>query len=67
MSEELILISASQRNLVLWPYNIPLIKVYANMYERVDWRKMLIGNRFLLNAVKDIYFTSKMNFEKLGT
>jgi hypothetical protein len=28
MPQELILISASQRNLILWPYNIPIIKVY---------------------------------------
>jgi hypothetical protein len=31
--------SASQRNSILWPYNIPLIKVDANMYEQLDWRK----------------------------
>jgi hypothetical protein len=35
--QELILISASQRNPILWPYNIPL--VYANMYEQLHWRK----------------------------
>jgi hypothetical protein len=40
--QELILISASQRNPILWPYNIPLIKVYANMYERLDWRSSLL-------------------------
>jgi hypothetical protein len=39
MPQELILISASQRKPMLWPYNIPFIKVYANMYERLDWRK----------------------------
>jgi hypothetical protein len=25
------------------------------------------GERILFNAIKDIYFTSKMKFEKLGT
>jgi hypothetical protein len=38
----------------------------ANMYERLDWRKVLIGERILCNAVKDIYFTSKMQFKKLN-
>jgi hypothetical protein len=28
--------------------------------------KVLIGERILFNAVKDIYFTSKMKFEKLS-
>jgi hypothetical protein len=39
MSQELILVSASQRNPILWPYSVPLIKVYANWYERLDWCK----------------------------
>jgi hypothetical protein len=28
--------------------------------------KVLIGERILCNAVKDIYFTTKMKFEKLS-
>jgi hypothetical protein len=40
MPQELILISSSQRNSILWPYNIIFLKVYANMNERLDyWRK----------------------------
>jgi hypothetical protein len=37
------------------------------MYERLDWRKKLKDERILFNALKDIYFTSKMKFEKLST
>jgi hypothetical protein len=29
--------------------------------------KVLKGEQILFNAVKDIYFTTKMKFEKLGT
>jgi hypothetical protein len=37
------------------------------MYEILDWGKVLKGERILFNAVEDIYFTSKIKFEKLGT
>jgi hypothetical protein len=39
LRQKLILISASQRYPILSPCNIPLIKEYADMYERLDWRK----------------------------
>jgi hypothetical protein len=67
MPQELILIRASQRNPILWPYNILLIKVYADMHERLDWPKVLKGERIRCNAVKDIYLESKMKFKKLST
>jgi hypothetical protein len=68
MPQELILMSASQRNPVLWSYNIPLIKVYAiSCMNDLTGAKVLEAERILFNAFKDIYFTTKMKFEKLST
>jgi hypothetical protein len=39
MPQELVLFSASERNPIMWLHNIPLIEVYANVYEQLDWRK----------------------------
>jgi hypothetical protein len=65
MPQELILISASQRNPILWPYNIPLIKCTLTCMNDLTGAKVLKGERILFNAVKDIYFTSKMKVRKI--
>jgi hypothetical protein len=44
-----------------------VISSNTSMYERLDWRKKLKGERILFNAFKDMYFTCQMNFEKLST
>jgi hypothetical protein len=72
MPEEFTLISASQRNPDIQycnPNNRPitLTKNTLTCVNDVTAAKALIGERILCSAVRDIglYFTSKMQFEKL--
>jgi hypothetical protein len=67
MTEELILISACQRSLILCAYSISILKVTLTCTNDLTGPKVLIGERMLCNAVTDIFFTSKSKFEKLST
>jgi hypothetical protein len=64
MPQELILISASQRNPILWSYNVPLRNVCANM-SSVFCQKVLtriFGDfDFLTHFNRDEYYTHAVN------
>jgi hypothetical protein len=67
MRQELVFISVFQRNPILWPYTIPLVKCTLTCMNDLTGAKVLKGERILFNAVKDIYFKSKMKVENLST
>jgi hypothetical protein len=69
MPQELILISASQRNPIFWSYNVQLRYNMCALtcMNDLTGAKVLEGERIMFNAFKDIYFISRMKFEKLST